>query len=225
MIEAPKSVLIVDDNDSNREILARRLESLNLNISVATNGRQALEMIYTSQFDLVLLDIMMPEINGYEVLQHLKSSEITNHLPIIVTSGIDDVKSIARCINLGAEDYLIKPINNTLLNARISTALEKKQLRDQENHYRRQIEDYNSQLESRVREQVREISASQMAIIYAMAKMAEFRDMETGKHIERVRDYCNIITHDLVASGKYRDALTPIYMENIINASPLHDIG
>ena len=133
-------------------------------------------------------------------------------------SGMDDMKAIAHCIEIGAEDYLIKPINNILFNARITAALEKKQLRDQQIHYRKQIEDYNSQLESRVHEQVREISAAQLAIIYAMAKMAEFRDMETGAHLERVRDYCNIITNDLIYNGKYRDILTQTYIENVNDA-------
>jgi putative two-component system response regulator len=219
------SILIVDDNENNREILLRRLERRNHSVTAAENGRRALELIKANSYDLVLLDIMMPEMNGYQVLEHLKADENLRHLPVIVTSGIDDMQSIVRCIEMGAEDYLIKPINNILLYARINASLEKKRLRDQEVHYHKQIEEYNALLESRVREQVREISASQLAIIYGMAKMAEFRDLETGRHLDRVRAYCDVLMKELINQGKYQKMLTPTYIENVNNASPLHDIG
>lgn len=116
----------------------------------AINGRQTLELIRQHNFDLVLLDIMMPVMNGYEVLEALNADEKLQNLPVIVISGVDDLGGVARCIEMGAEDYLFKPLNKTLLNARINARQEKKQLRDQEVVYRQQIEGYNRLLESQL---------------------------------------------------------------------------
>jgi putative two-component system response regulator len=219
------SVLVVDDNENNRELLTRRLKARGHSIVTVENGKQALEIVRQQTFDLMLLDIMMPEMNGFQVLEILKKDDDLRHLPVIVISGLDDMDSVAKCIELGAEDYLIKPFNGTLLKARIHASLEKKHLRDQEEIHRHQIEEYNLHLEGRVREQVKEVTASQLAIIYAMAKMAEFRDMETGRHLERVRDYCSLLIQQLIRTGQYAQALSPAYIDNILKASPLHDIG
>ena len=126
------SILVVDDNEINRDLLSRYLGRLGHAVQVAPNGRQALEMIATGAFDLVLLDIMMPELNGYQVLQHLKDSETWRDLPVIMISALDEIDSAVRCIELGAEDYLRKPFNPVLLRARVQACLEKKRLRDLE---------------------------------------------------------------------------------------------
>jgi sigma-B regulation protein RsbU (phosphoserine phosphatase) len=125
-------VLIVDDNDDNRFTLSMRLETCGYsNIVTAENGREALEKMRSGPVDLVLLDIMMPEMNGYEVLQRLKASAELRDVPVIVISALDEIDSVIKCIELGAEDYLAKPFNPTLLRARVGASLEKKQLRDE----------------------------------------------------------------------------------------------
>jgi serine phosphatase RsbU (regulator of sigma subunit) len=128
-------VLVVDDNEANRDVLSRRLKRQGHSVAVAEDGRQALEMMRMQSFDLVLLDIMMPEMNGYQVLEVLKSDEQLRHVPVIMISALDDIDSVVRCIELGAEDYLYKPFNPVLLKARVSASLEKKWLRDQEQAY------------------------------------------------------------------------------------------
>jgi adenylate cyclase len=128
-------VLVVDDNEVNRDLLARRLQRQGLAVSVAEDGFQALEMMRSQPFDLVLLDIMMPQMNGYQVLEHLKADEKLRYIPVIMISAVDDIDSIVRCIELGAEDYLSKPFNPVLLKARIGACLEKKRLRDKEQAY------------------------------------------------------------------------------------------
>jgi CheY-like chemotaxis protein len=128
-------LLIVDDNEINRDVLARRLGRQGYTTAAAENGRQALEMVQTQKFDLLLLDIMMPELNGYEVLRHLKADSHLRDIPVIMISALDDMASIVRCIKLGAEDYLPKPFDPVLLRARIGASLEKKRLRDQEIEY------------------------------------------------------------------------------------------
>jgi adenylate cyclase len=135
------SLLIVDDNENNRDMLSRRLERQGHAVKVAENGRQALAMLRGSAFDLALLDIMMPEMDGYQVLAQMKADSDLRHIPVIMLSALDELDSVVRCIEMGAEDYLHKPFNPVLLRARIGACLEKKRLRDLEVLYLRQIEE------------------------------------------------------------------------------------
>ena len=124
--------LVVDDNDDNRYSLTQRLKRLGYtNVLTADNGRHALDVIRNQPLDIVLLDILMPEMDGYQVLERLREQELLSRLPVIVISALDDLESVVRCIELGAEDYLPKPFNATLLEARISGTLEKKRLHDE----------------------------------------------------------------------------------------------
>jgi adenylate cyclase len=134
-------ILIVDDNEDNRYTLARRLRREGwTNLVMAENGREALDRIVKERFDLILLDIMMPEVNGYEVLARLKADPGTRDIPVLMISALSDIESVVRCIELGAEDYLLKPFNPVLLKARINACLEKKRLHDQELSYLAEIE-------------------------------------------------------------------------------------
>ena len=118
-------LLVVDDIEANRDVLSRRLKRQGYSVATADNGREALEKLRAETFDLVLLDIMMPEMDGYEVLRQLKADEALRHLPVIMISAVDELDSVVRCIELGAEDYLPKPFNPTLLKARIGACLAK----------------------------------------------------------------------------------------------------
>jgi len=134
------SLLIVDDNESNRDLLLRRLAREGHQVAVATNGREALEMIEAGSFDLVLLDVIMPELNGYQVLNQLKAQGRLRDLPVIMLSSLGEMESVVQCISLGAEDYLSKPYDPVLLRARIGACLEKKRLRDRLREQLRAIE-------------------------------------------------------------------------------------
>lgn len=140
MNEDPYDILVVDDNESNRDLLQRRLEKLGYNISTAENGHEALEMVSDKFYDLVLLDIMMPGLNGYEVLEKLKADEKVSHIPVIMISALEEIESVVKCLELGAEDYLTKPFNMVLLKARIGACLERKSLQDKEMLHLHQIE-------------------------------------------------------------------------------------
>jgi class 3 adenylate cyclase len=132
MRESGARLLIVDDNKVNRLLLARSVEMQGYRATQAENGRVALELLRDSTFDLLLLDIEMPEMDGFQVLAQLKADSALRDLPVIVTSSVEGVANVVRCIELGAEDYLNKPVNPILLKARISASLEKKYLRDQQ---------------------------------------------------------------------------------------------
>ena len=134
-------VLVVDDIEANRDVLSRRLRRQGYTVAIAENGRLALERLRADTFDLVLLDIMMPEMDGYEVLQRLKADPVLRHIPVIVISALSEMDSVVRCIKLGAEDYLPKPFNPTLLKARTGACLEKKRARDREAHLFAQLQE------------------------------------------------------------------------------------
>jgi class 3 adenylate cyclase len=125
-------ILVVDDNKMNRLLLARGLEQQGHRVSFAENGRQALEMLHAGRFDLVLLDVLMPEMDGYEVLRQLMADTELKNVPVVMVSAVGELESVVKCIEMGAEDYLSKPINPVLLKARIGSSLEKKRLRDQQ---------------------------------------------------------------------------------------------
>ena len=125
-------MLVVDDNRVNRLLLARTLEQLGHRVAFAENGRQALAALASMGADLVLLDIEMPEMDGYQTLEAIRADPKLRDIPIVMMSSIDEIDSVARCIEMGAEDYLFKPVNAVLLRARVAASLEKKRLRDQQ---------------------------------------------------------------------------------------------
>jgi len=147
-------ILVVDDDEGNRDMLARRLSREGYAVSVAADGSAALAALASAPVDLVLLDVMMPGMDGYEVLTRLKARPELRSIPVLMISALDEIASVVRCIELGAEDYLSKPFDPVLLRARIGACLEKKRLHDQETSLRRELEQWNRTLEERVREQV-----------------------------------------------------------------------
>lgn len=135
----PGHILVVDDNDVNREVLTRRLTRRGHTVEGAVNGRHALDMMAAEPFDLVLLDIMMPELNGYQVLEHVRGDEGLRHIPVILISALDDTESLIEGIRKGADDHLPKPFNTHILHARVDACLAKKRLRDREQLYARAL--------------------------------------------------------------------------------------
>jgi sigma-B regulation protein RsbU (phosphoserine phosphatase) len=133
-------LLVVDDNQVNRMLLGRHLELQGHSVCYAENGRQALEKLRAEPFEMMLLDIEMPEMNGYQVLEQVTADPRLRDLPVLVTSALEEIDSVVRCIQMGAEDYLIKPVNEVLLKARIDASLEKKRLRDRQRQLLSQLE-------------------------------------------------------------------------------------
>ena len=173
-------LLVVDDDAQNRELLARRLERLGYRVAQAEHGRAALEKLAAEPFDLLLLDVVMPELDGYQVLQRLQADGRLRDLPVIVLSASDETESAVRCIQLGAEDYLPKPFDVVLLRARIGASLEKKRLRDQEQRHAATIEaqaaelaELNRTLEARVQQQVDELERVGRLRRYLAPQLAE----------------------------------------------------
>ena len=148
------NILVVDDNAENREMLRRRLARAGHRVQAVANGPDALTLLRQQPIDLVLLDVLMPGMDGYEVLQRLTADDVLREIPVLMISALDEMDSVVRCIELGAEDYLPKPFDPVLLQARIGACLEKKRLRDREAMHLRELGEWNQRLEQRVKEQV-----------------------------------------------------------------------
>lgn len=148
VIMSKNKILIVDDAAANRELLCGYIEALGHTPLVAENGLAALQLMQTDAPDLVLLDILMPEMDGCELLRRMKHDPELRHLPVVMISALDDMDSIVQCIQQGADDYLVKPFNATLLRARVSACLEKKELRDAEQRHQKELEEANARIES-----------------------------------------------------------------------------
>jgi sigma-B regulation protein RsbU (phosphoserine phosphatase) len=181
------SVLVVDDLEVNRDLLARRLQRRGHQVTVAEDGHQAIALVQTQVFDVILCDIMMPEMNGYQVLEFLKADPSLRHIPVIMISALSELDSIVRCIELGAEDYLLKPFNPTLLHARINACLEKKQLRDQEQAFLKQLQIEQAIVQERTR-QLAEANAEILALNQQLkAENLRMRtELEVARHLQQM---------------------------------------
>ncbi len=214
---ARQTILIVDDSEANRMVLNDQIFALGHTPVLAENGLSALSKISENPPSLILLDVMMPEMNGIEVLDRLKRDSQLCHIPVIMVSALDQMNSIVHCIQNGALDYLVKPFNPTLLKARINAALASKQLHDQEQAYRKKIESYNVLLEQKVRERTRELEETRLEVVHRLGRAAEYRDYETGMHVVRMSHLCRLLGR---AAG-----LDEKQCQLLMLASPMHDIG
>jgi putative two-component system response regulator len=219
------TILVVDDNNLNRDLLTQRLVRDGHQVLQAANGLEALHTLRDVSIDLVLLDIMMPVMDGYQTLEEIKRDQHLRHIPVIIITAFDETEGAVRCIEQGAEDYVGKPFNAILLRARVRASLDKKRLHDLQQRHHEAVEQHNRSLEGRVQQQVQEISSAQLAAIFAMSKLAESKDPETGEHLERMREYCRVLSQELARLPRYHDVITQAFQDNIYAASPLHDIG
>jgi adenylate cyclase len=151
------SVLVVDDDPVNRSMLSRSLEADGHEVTTVESGAEALELAGSQDFDVVLLDVVMPGMDGYQVLERLKDDPELRHLPVVMVTAVDDVASAIRCIELGADDYLSKPVDPVLLGARVSAGLSKKRLHDLQRRHVEEVDRLNRRLEARVEEQMAEL--------------------------------------------------------------------
>jgi putative two-component system response regulator len=202
-INTKEKILIVDDTPVNIRVLVEALKN-DYKLSIATNGKVALNYAMADQPpDLVLLDIMMPEIDGYEVCKRLKAQEKTRDIPIIFITAMSEERNETQGLELGAVDYIVKPINSKIVQARVRTHLELKKHRDH--------------LSELVQEKTAELLEAKLDLINRLARAAEYRDNETGMHVIRMSHYTSILAK---AAG-----LNEVECEKIFHAASMHDVG
>lgn len=204
-------VLLVDDNTTNLQLLHETLDGLGYKLLIAKNGKTALAIAQKARPSLILLDIMMPEMDGYEVCRRLKADEDTSHIPVIFITALADQEDEAKGLGMGAVDYLTKPINPELVRARVRNHLELKQ--------------YQDHLENLVKERTRRLALTQAVTIESLATLAEYRDPETGGHIKRTQNYVKALAVHLKDHPRYRDELNDETIELLYLSAPLHDLG
>jgi len=212
------NILIVDDTTANLQILSSILRAQGYKVRPVPSGKLALKAVETQAPDLILLDIMMPDINGFELCKQLKGNPAYSEIPVIFISALTQADEKVEAFKAGGVDYITKPFNLEEVQARVSTHLKLRQ-------FQLQLEEQNKNLQSLVMEQVKELWDSQMATIFALARLAESRDTETGKHLERVQSFCKHLSLQLLQDGKYQSEINDQFLTNIYHASPLHDIG
>lgn len=211
------SLLVVDDNEVNRAVLARRLARLGYRVSSAASGREALQILQRADIDLVLLDVLMPEMDGYQVLEARRADERLRDVPFIMISALDEVESIARCIEMGAEDYLSKPFDLVLLQARVGACLEKKRLRDQEKRHLATIEiqaselaELNQTLEDRVQQQLEELQRLSGLRRFLSPQVVELISSQGGdKALESHRQEITVAFCDLRGFTAFAETAEP----------------
>ncbi|MCX7944194.1 MAG: response regulator, partial [Deltaproteobacteria bacterium] len=208
-------VLVVDDSPENINVIKSVFKDI-YRIKAATSGERAIEIANSEEKpDLILLDIIMPGMNGYETIKKLKANPNTAEIPVIFLTSKGEVEDERTGFDLGAVDYITKPINPAILFARVDTHLSLKKMRDE-------LLSKNKYLEEEVEKRTREISIIQDVTIMAMGSLAEMRDNETGNHIRRTQYYVKILAEHLVEEGYYKDILTQDNIKLLFKSAPLH---
>lgn len=223
-MKTPK-ILWADDDKVNLRFGMDFLKSLGFEGIAANDGQEAYDKVCKELPDLVLLDVNMPKMDGYEVCEKIKNAESTRSIPVIMITALIDTRANIRGIEAGADDYITKPFDLLLLEARIRNSLKNKYYDDRLFYYQKKLTFYNQQLEDEVKVRTQQIVETQQVTIFALGKLAESRDPETGAHLERIRTYCHILASELKRSSPYKKEIDDAFIENIFRYSPLHDIG
>jgi putative two-component system response regulator len=216
--EAQKTILIVDDSPENLSVLSELLQSA-YQVRAATSGLKALRIAgATPQPDLILLDVMMPEMDGYQVFERLRADPATRDIPVIFVTAMNNMEAELQGLESGAVDYISKPIVPPIVLARVRTQLEIKQARDR-------LKDQNVYLENEIARRMSENELIQEVSIRALAHLAETRDPETGNHILRTQSYVRQLALELRTHPRFAPTLNDHYSKLLTRSAPLHDIG
>jgi putative two-component system response regulator len=218
MAAAQPTILIVDDTPENLSILGELLQR-DYRVRAANSGRRALQIAQSQPTpDLILLDVMMPEMDGFAVLAELRENAATRNIPVIFVTAMDGTHDEEHGLDCGAVDYITKPIRPTIVLARVRTQLDLKRARDI-------LHDQNSYLEAEVARRMAENQLIQQVSIHALARLAETRDPETGNHLRRTQEYVRTLAKALSQHPRFADYLDERRIEALAKSAPLHDIG
>lgn len=213
-----KSIILVVDDDKTNLTLAQKILLPEYRIAATNSGMAALKYLENNQPDLILLDINMPEMDGFEVLEQIRKQEKTLSIPIIFLTADNQTETEIKCFQMGAMDFVSKPFVPDILLSRVAKTIELDQ-------YRHNLEQMVEVQAAKITEDARRISMIQDSVIEGMANLIESRDGSTGKHVKNTRMYVEMIANELLRRGLFPELLTPDYIRDICKAAPLHDVG
>jgi putative two-component system response regulator len=209
-LQKSATVLIVDDEACNVKLLETLLQAEGYATIVARNGNQALALAASANPDLILLDVMMPDMGGFETVERLKVDPQTKQIPVIMVTALDDRESKLHALEAGAEEFLSKPIDHADLRIRVRNLLRIKEYSDF-------LANHNRILEVQVKERTAQLEEAHRDTVFTLVRAAEHKDEETGHHVRRISHYCLVLTEAMNLPAEFHDA--------IYHASPMHDIG
>jgi len=216
MPERPK-ILVVDDEERNLRLMTAMLEPQGYAVVLARDGAEALQKARMDLPDVVLLDIMMPGTDGFEVAKQLKHGEETRDVPIIMVTALNEVDDRVKALEVGADDFLTKPVDKTELKARVRSSLKVKAYYDHMRDHQKELESEVARRTLQLRETMAKLSAASLETIYRLSRAAEYRDENTGAHVLRVSHYS--------AAVAQRIGLNQTAIDEILYAAPMHDVG
>jgi putative two-component system response regulator len=216
------TVLMVDDDPANLQVLQAILEGQGCRLLTARNGAAALSLAAQEKPDVILLDIMMPEMDGFSVCRNLKADPATFEIPVISLAAPERTEDKVRGLEMGAVDYITKPFQPEEVIARVTTHLTLRYLERQLRIANTELKELNENLDKKVEERSQQLIRSRDSIIFVMAKMTEARDDDTGKHLERICRYVEILAMEL---AKTDASITDSWIRTVVKTAALHDIG
>ena len=213
-----KNIILVVDDDKANLALAQKILLPQYRIAASGSGAAALKYLEHNRPDLILLDINMPDMDGFAVMEELRKKENTASIPVIFLTAYNLAETEIRCFQVGAMDFVTKPFVPDILLSRVGKTIELDQ-------YRHKLEEMVKEQAEKLMENTRRISLIQDSVIVGMANLIESRDGSTGKHVKNTQMYVRMIADELYERGLYPEELTPEYIEDLCKAAPLHDVG
>jgi putative two-component system response regulator len=210
-------ILVVDDEDRNRRLMDALLVPLGYEVILASDGEEALRKVQETPPDVILLDIMMPGISGFDVARKLKENEETKIIPIVMVTALQDVENRIKAIEAGADDFLSKPVDKTELQARVHSLVQVKAYNDHIRNYQKELEAEVAKRTEELRKAFETIKTASLDTIYRLSRASEYKDEDTGAHIKRMSNYSAAVARQMGLSNET--------METILYAAPMHDVG
>lgn len=216
-MKAKPRILAVDDDERNLSLLEALLVPMGYQVFFARDGQEAIEKVSQVSPDVILLDVMMPRMDGFEAARRLKEGKETQIIPIVMVTSLREVEDRVKALEAGADDFLSKPVEKTELRARVNSLLKVKAYNDHMRAYQEELEAEVTKRTEELKRAFDKIKAASLDTIYRLARAAEFKDEDTGAHIQRVSHYTAAVAHQMGLGNEY--------VESILYAAPMHDVG
>ncbi len=216
-MDTKAKILVVDDEDRNLRLLKLLLTSFGYAVLTASNGEEALEKVHDIPPDVILLDIMMPKIDGFEVARQLKRAEETKMIPIVMVTALNEVEDRVKAFEAGADDFLNKPVDKTELRARVQSLVKVKALNDHMRNYQKELETEVAKRTKQLRQAFKKLKEVSLESICHLCRAAEYKDENTGEHIRRMSHYTSAVARKM--------GLNKQTVENLLCTVPMHDVG